>query len=68
MNELREMRDNITIYVDELMANDLNPEIGSFTLRLDQTMADLESLLAFVSITVLHYILLCHNDKSYINS
>ena len=46
--ELRIMRNNITVYIDELQENDNNTELGSFSSRLDSTLVNLELLINFV--------------------
>ncbi|XP_064615951.1 laminin subunit gamma-1-like [Liolophura sinensis] len=48
VNELRQMRDNLTSHVQVLKDNDKNAELGRFTERLNKAVTDLNDLQQFV--------------------
>ena len=49
VEDVREMRRNLTTLRDQLVSADVSEEVGPFRVRLDQAVEDVQHLLIYVS-------------------
>ena len=54
VQDVREMRRNLTTLRDQLVLADVSEEAGPFRVRLDQAVADVQHLLIYVSYILCH--------------